>query len=387
MLEKLTRKTFRPSSLGRISRCPGSVRLELLVPGRLEIDDEDVGGGPAAERGKLLHRLVGEPPGHKDEATLSSWDLKQLNFAREFHSALEAFYAQQCGPEKAERLQEQRLEVKECEGVPEHVLPAGTADWIWIMPGGAHAEILDHKTGPNELDEEIVATQIYTYAIMLFQARAGLKSVRVRVLHWNTEQEYEQLIPRASLPGMLGRLREIIANALQEEAAIQPSFSGCAYCPALSLCPGAASVARLDYGLVTTPKISEGPALANAIERAKVGIKHLEAFLEAAKAHLIQNPGAAPGWKLTKSNPRRVLKPWAYFQTLRGIVGAEKALEAFEPHVSEGIDMVARHRKEESGGTLKAHSEEFGAELLQSGIVAPGPDVYTMRPGRKEITG
>ena len=379
MSANLDSKTFRPSSLGRIARCPGSVRLCASL--KIETpEDEELSDKAAAERGKQLHGFMASPDPAREEKELTSYDRSLLARARGYIDRLH-----EAAPETGECQSEVPLALTTCVGVPPEGLPRGTADWILWAPGRRAADIVDHKTGPNEPDEELIGPQVFAYAAMLFQAEAALRAVNVRVYHWASDTEYSRKIQRNELPFMVGRIREIILAALDENAKLVPSASGCSYCPALAKCPAAAMLPALPYNMVITP-VSDGHALANAIDRAKTAQKHLEAFLDWARAYVNDHPGAAPGWKIQKTHPRKVMKPFAYFQRLRAEVGPEKALEAFEAHVTAGLDLLARHRKEELGGTLKQHVEEIGTVLLEEGIIQPGDEVLSLRPAKKEIT-
>ena len=238
------------SRTDRFMQCPGSYRLESLMPYEP--------AGEAAAIGTAIHELseiiltgkeipVGTDPDH-------------LSMAQSYANFVNAL---------VENPRKKLIEVNLDEGLKSlHPALGGTADAVLV--DGNHLHILDLKTGRVPVD----ATdnkQLLTYALGAMRQLKAPDTIECtmhifqpRVGHskWTVSGNYLNLHGR--------RLLEAAELALTGDAPTSPSVDACRYCKAKTICPSmrqkVQETARLDFkpDTTVTPEMLDNAALVAA---------------------------------------------------------------------------------------------------------------------------
>lgn len=273
------------SRIQRVMDCPGSVRLEALMPYEPP--------GEAAAIGTAIHEL--------SERILNGHEIDDPDINPD-HLAMAQEYANFINtlvPNPRKRLIEVNLDA----GLKSlHPALGGTADAILV--DGNHLTIVDLKTGRVPVEAEN-NKQLMTYALgamrqlnapadivctmHIFQPRAGHSKWTVNGI--DLINHGHDLVNSARL-------------ALSPDAPTIPSPDACKYCRAKTVCPSlrqkVQDSARKDFSTetVVTPEM---------IELAKLAEKWSEAVLEAAKQQ-ITNGATISGWNLKPGRKTRFWK-------------------------------------------------------------------------------
>jgi len=247
-----TRKHARLSAsrTDRFMQCPGSYRLESLMPYEP--------AGEAAAIGTAIHELseiilsgkeipVGTDPDH-------------LSMAQGYANFVNTL---------VENPRKKLIEVNLDEGLQSlHPALGGTADAVLV--DGNHLHVIDLKTGRVAVEAQD-NKQLLTYALgamRQFKAPSSIQCTmhifQPRVGHskWTVSGNYLELHGR--------RLLEAAELALTSDAPTNPSVDACRYCKAKTICPSmrekVQEVARSDFKPDTaiTPEMLDDAALVAA---------------------------------------------------------------------------------------------------------------------------
>ena len=269
----------------RFMQCPGSVRLESLMPYEP--------AGEAAALGTALHEL--------SERILRGEQIDDPDIAPE-HIEMAQSYANYVNG-ISENPRKKLIEVNLDAGLKSlHPALGGTADAILVE--GNHLHVIDAKFG-RVLVEAENNKQLMTYALgamrqlnapadiictmHIFQPRAGHSKWTVNGV--DLISHGHDLVNSARL-------------ALSPDAPTNPSPDACKYCRAKTICPSlrqkVQDSARKDFSTETT-------VTPEMIELAKLAEKWSEAVLEAAKQQLT-NGATIPGWNLKPGRKTRFWK-------------------------------------------------------------------------------
>jgi hypothetical protein len=269
----------------RFMQCPGSVRLESLMPYEP--------AGEAAALGTALHEL--------SERILRGEQIDDPDIAPE-HIEMAQSYANYVNG-ISENPRKKLIEVNLDAGLKSlHPALGGTADAILVE--GNHLHVIDAKFG-RVLVEAENNKQLMTYALgamrqlnapadiictmHIFQPRAGHSKWTVSGI--DLVNHGHDLVNSARL-------------ALSPDAPTNPSPDACKYCRAKTICPSlrqkVQDSARKDFSTETT-------VTPEMIELAKLAEKWSEAVLEAAKQQ-ITNGATITGWNLKPGRKTRFWK-------------------------------------------------------------------------------
>ena len=247
-----TRKHARLSAsrTDRFMQCPGSYRLESLMPYEP--------AGEAAAIGTAIHEL--SEIILRDGAIPAGTDPDHLSMAQGYANFINAL---------VENPRKKLIEVNLDEGLQSlHPALGGTADAILV--DGNHLHVVDLKTGRVAVD----ATdnkQLLTYALgamRQFKAPSTIECTmhifQPRVGHskWTVSGNYLELHGR--------RLLEAAELALSSDASTSPSPDACRYCRAKTICPSmrekVQETARSDFlpDTAITPEMLDDAVLVTA---------------------------------------------------------------------------------------------------------------------------
>ena len=287
-----TRKHARLSAsrTDRFMSCPGSYRLESLMPYEP--------AGEAAAIGTAIHELSeiilrnGEIPAGTDPD----------------HVAMAQSYADFVNT-LVENPRKKLIEVNLDEGLKSlHPALGGTADAVLV--DGDHLHVIDLKTGRVAVDAEN-NKQLLTYALgamRQFKAPTSITCTmhifQPRVGHskWTVSGNYLNLHSR--------RLLEAANLALSGDAPTRPSPDACRYCKAKTICPSmrekVQEVARNDFkpDMTVTPEMLDNAALVSA---------WVDAVQSAAKEQLSSGK-SIQGWTMRVGRKTKFWKDEALVQ-------------------------------------------------------------------------
>lgn len=204
---------LRASSLPRLALCPASYHLSQNAPALPESDD--------ATRGSKIHAwLAGEKvdlsPDEQDDASECLAILDNLTMRL---------------PEPDEILTEQEMSL-DVDGVT----ITGHVDRVEIR--GAHALLVDFKTGRNEVELAESNAQLGAYSLMLAASRGDIEEFTLAIIQPHARNGGSQAtFRRAELVGYWRRVCEVIRAIRAAETGPQPGVEQCRYCPAAPLCP------------------------------------------------------------------------------------------------------------------------------------------------------
>ena len=271
-----TRKHARLSAsrTDRFMQCPGSYRLESLMPYEP--------AGEAAAIGTAIHEL--------SEIILSGHEVP-ANTDKD-HVAMAQLYADFVNT-LVENPRKKLIEVNLDEGLKSlHPALGGTADAVLV--DGDHLHVVDLKTGRVAVD----ATdnkQLLTYALgamRQFKAPSHITATvhifQPRVGHSKWTVTGQDLIDHGD------RLKTAAELALTADAPTSPSVDACRYCKAKTICPSmrekVQETARLDFkpDTTVTPEMLDNAALVAA---------WADAVQTAAKAQIADGK-AITGWTM-----------------------------------------------------------------------------------------
>ena len=293
------------SRMDRVMSCPGSYRLESLMPYEP--------AGPAAAKGTAIHELSEKMlRGEEIDAnfiTMASeyagFDPEFITMAREYADFVNGYFA---NPRK------KLIEVNVDEGLKTiHYALGGTADAILVE--GDTLACIDLKTGRVAVSAED-NMQLKTYALGAMLKLNAPESINVDLVifqpgtgvsvHKTTGAELKKhghdLLAAANL-------------ALTDDAPTNPSTSNCKYCKAKPICPSMRQKvqdnARKEFADLVKQAdkddtIAVPPVTPDMIELAQLAAMWSEAVLESAKKQ-ITSGWHIIGWTL---RPGRKTKFW-----------------------------------------------------------------------------
>ena len=287
-----TRKHARLSAsrTDRFMQCPGSYRLESLMPYEP--------AGEAAAIGTAIHEL--------SEIILSGKEIPigtdpdHLSMAQGYANFINAL---------VENPRKKLIEVNLDEGLKSlHPALGGTADAILV--DGNHLHVVDLKTGRVAVDAQD-NKQLLTYALgamRQFKAPSTIECTmhifQPRVGHskWTVSGNYLELHGR--------RLLSAAELALSSDAPTNPSPDACRYCKAKTICPSmrekVQEVARNDFKPDTaiTPEMLDNAALVAAWADA----------VQAAAKDQLTNGKSIQGWTMRIGRKTKFWKDEALVQ-------------------------------------------------------------------------
>ena len=247
-----TRKHARLSAsrTDRFMQCPGSYRLESLMPYEP--------AGEAAAIGTAIHELSEIILSGKEVPTGTDPD----------HVAMAQGYADFVNT-LVENPRKKLIEVNLDEGLQSlHPALGGTADAILV--DGNHLHVIDLKTGRVAVDAED-NKQLLTYALGAMRQLKAPSTIECTMHIYQPRVGHSKWTVsglRLELHGR--RLLEAAELALTSDAPTNPSVDACRYCKAKTICPSmrekVQEVARSDFKPDTaiTPEMLDDAALVAA---------------------------------------------------------------------------------------------------------------------------
>jgi CRISPR/Cas system-associated exonuclease Cas4 (RecB family) len=351
----------RASKIGLISLCPGSHQLSASLPPEvLELKESD-----AATMGTTLHACMAaeDPYLHGVSLGLGDWELGMLSRATGWEdTCIQTFMAGHPSG-KFHTAAEHEFPLISLDGVEEDLLPTGHADRVvW---NDEHGIILDYKFGRNPLEKEILAPQLLTYAVGFLEEFPAAKAVEVVAYHTAEDAEYFEVVHRADLPAIKGRLAAIILATQEAAPLFRPGRLQCQHCPANAICPVAHREMRRLVQWVGRSLADRSPAeRAELLDVAKLAKAAAESVIDAVKGQIQIAPGSVPGWRLKERSSRVIEDTPGVLGALAPWVSVEESLATARPSITRIESLFAAKYVEKEGGTKKAAKEKLETLMI-----------------------
>ena len=271
-----TRKHARLSAsrTDRFMQCPGSYRLESLMPYEP--------AGEAAAIGTAIHEL--SELILRDGAIPTGTDPDHLSMAQGYANFVNSL---------VENPRKKMIEVNLDEGLKSlHPALGGTADAILV--DGNHLHVIDLKTGRVAVDAQD-NKQLLTYALGAMRQLKAPSSIECTMHIYQPRVGHSKWTVSGNRLNLHGeRLKSAAELALTDDAPTSPSLDACRYCKAKTICPSmrekVQETARSDFkpDMTVTPEMLDNAALVAA---------WADAVQSAAKEQLA-NGKAIQGWTM-----------------------------------------------------------------------------------------
>ena len=360
---------YRPSSLGRVRLCPGSVSLseKLIREGKVKSS-----GSPEAMEGTLLHRCVEEndiPPELNEEqisAVQKCMDYK----ADRTQQAYPDSQVYEVYNEKALHLYDTR------EGFG-HLL-SGTIAYLGFE--GRSGFIIDWKFGRLPLPEESVMLQLACYSAMAMQ-HYELETVSAFVYMPRGGWEYKVKFEGGADHLIENIIKPVIAEAEKEDAPRASSFEACQYCTALLRCPEAMEnvealqrISNKGQGPVIDPETVD-----QTIEKIKISEKIGKAYLAEAKKYY-EDGGSSQNWGMISR--KGSLKIDGGTRSVYDLVSRDLTQDEFMTICRVSLPKLRKLYIEKKGLDKKKGTEDF--ERALEPLTSRGKDVQVLQKKRDQ---
>ena len=273
------------SRIQRVMDCPGSVRLEALMPHEPP--------GEAAAIGTAIHEL--------SERILNGHEIDDPDVNTD-HLAMAQEYANFINT-LVDKPRKKLIEVNLDIGLKSlHPALGGTADAVLV--DGNHLHVCDLKTG-RVLVEAENNKQLMTYALgAMRQFNAPLDIICTMHIFQPRAGHSKWTVNGVDLINHGHDLRNAAALALTPDAPTNPSPDACKYCKAKPICPSMRQKVQDNARKDFAPDTAITPEM---IELAKMAETWADAVLTAAKQQLT-NGATITGWNLKPGRKTRFWK-------------------------------------------------------------------------------
>lgn len=355
MPDPITHHPFSPSTLQRLSLCPGSWRMTKDIPEPPQSEN--------AAEGTKLHEAVAT--GNMDGLTAEQQTL--LEDCMQFESVLS---------HPSDTIEhEVRLDISDYDG---NQIVFGTADVVLVHEDG-NSDIIDWKFGRTPAPSAEGNFQLAAYALGVFQ-KWNCKAVTCHIyqprLHFHSEYTFTK--PKNILCNILS----IISKAQSEIILLCASDEACRYCRAASTCPAC----NQRYGLVPADvqnnMLTDPDKLLTLWERAQMATKLVEQ-IKAAVTDYINEHGSLGDWTLEQRDGKREISDVSkLYERVAHMMNGHDLSECYTVKLSAVLDkLTERYQKlaEHNGEKmLKKEAKKRAEELIEDLIVrAPGTAVLT----------
>lgn len=358
-MPEITHHPFSPSTLQRLSLCPGSWRMTKDIPEPTQSDD--------AAEGTKLHEAVST--GNLDGLTAEQQE--SVTACIDFKNALI-----NQSPGVVYDFSEMKVSVFDDDGETE--LTNGFIDFAVTRDDGT-ADLVDWKFGRGDVPDANGNYQLAAYALGVMQ-NFGCKSVTAHIfqprIHAHTSYTF------TNAEAILHNIKFIINRAKSETMILSASDEACRYCRAASTCPAC----NQRYGLVPADiqnnMLSDPAKLLSLWERAQMATKLVDA-IKSAVTDYIKEHGSLGDWTLEQRAGKREVSDVAkLYERIQGMITSHDLAECYSVKVSALLDkMTERIQKtaeHEGRKLLKKDAKKQAETMIQDLLVrAPGSAVLT----------
>jgi hypothetical protein len=298
---------FRPSSMLRRSKCPGSLALESTLPESGDDDDE------YRSEGRYLHSLVADPSLPRDECKP-----QQLELVESVEMA-EMEVLKRVGADAPAIIH--HTETTFSFVINDGVFFSGTPDSVWVFKKPSVAVVSDRKFGFKAVQQADANLQLRTYLAMI----ADVYPVDLYYGIITQPRVSHKPFVVCYTPVDIARSRRDIEgywNACHApDAPRRPSPDGCEFCRAQAVCPEFKSWAFALEKSAHLPSAQwSDETWSEFLTKRPIVEKFCKERLEDAKLIKAANPDRLPGWVLRPGAEVRhctdAIKAWASLEFL-----------------------------------------------------------------------
>lgn len=349
---------FSPSTLQRLSLCPGSWRMTKDIPEPPQSDD--------AAEGTKLHEAIAT-------GCLDDLDAEQqaaVTACDEFAESL--IYPTDTIP--LETICEYKVAIEDEDGI----LTEGIVDFA-VIHSDKTADLVDWKFGRTPAPDANKNFQLAAYALGIMQ-KFGCHSVTAHIfqprIHAHTSYTF------TNAEAILHNIRFIINRAKQDSILLCASDEACRYCRAASTCPAC----NQRYGLVPADvqnnMLSDPAKLLDLWERSQMASKLVDA-IKAVVTDYIKEHGSLGDWTLEpRAGKREIRDTTELYQRISGLLNSHDLAECYSVKVNaildkltERIQKTAEHNNVK---ILKKDAKKQAEDMIEDLLVrAPGSAVLT----------
>ena len=354
-MTEITHHPFSPSTLQRLSLCPGSYRMSKDIPEPPQSED--------AAEGTMLHEAVAKT------------NLDGLTAEQE-SSVIDCLAIRESVTIDGDKtLSEYKVTVQN-EAAEE--LTSGYIDFAAIHADKT-ADIIDWKFGGTPVPEANRNFQLAAYALGVMQT-FGVTSVTAHIVQPRIAQHTYYTF--ANPAAILHNLETIIGKAKSETLVLSASDEACRYCRAASTCPAC----NQRYGLVPADvqnnMLTDPAKLLDLWERAQLASKLVEQIKQAVTDYINEH-GSLGDWTIEQRAGRREISDTAaLYERVSGILNSHDLADCYSIKVNAVLEKLAAkiiQSATANGAKIlkkdaKAQAEEMIEDLL---VRAPGSAVLT----------
>lgn len=280
---------------------------------------------------------------------------------------------------------------------------AGYLDHAIVSADETQAEVIDYKFGKNAVSESKDNLQGISYMLGLKKLFPKLQRCWVRFIMPHIDEKSEHLFDLTNTDELYLRIRTVVGRAVEaaknpdDFSAARPNVGTCLFCAHVGRCP---AVAKMVIQLGQKFKPLQIPANVNpttiydpadvdmGLRLADVAKTWAEAFRRQATEKTIENTDFVPeGYVLVSMQKRKLLDPHKFAAMAKNFLPPELHVEVDKLFdiplgpVEELISTVAPR------GSKEKTVDEFGARLLDAGVVELGNPFAFLRQSKKQDKG
>ncbi len=350
---------FSPSSLERLSLCPGSYALNKKAPKKPKNKD--------AESGDFLHECIATQ-------SFSNGDRECDSNEKEIVYGCIELVTKIAKENNVSYLNyEELLNIKK----NEKILTYGTTDVVMTIGAKKKGIIIDWKTG---WDYSITSAkenlQMAAYALGVMQ-KYNVCSVDtyVHMPRMQKTTKYTYTKPDK----ILATIEHIINEAKKKDAILSASEKACKYCPGKTICPKIKqefekiATVKKDLKVKHIHEIQDEEAIAVYYEKAQIVKKIISAIEDRAKEFAISNDGKCGKYKIqTRRGKRSISSPQEAYEHLSETLSGADFASACTVAISRLEKIYAEKRSNNSDLSKAASKKEMSEKL--GGIITHGND-------------
>ena len=360
MSDPIIHHPFSPSTLQRLSLCPGSWRMSKDIPEPPKSED--------AAEGTMLHEAVAK-------TNLDGLTAEQESAVIDCLAIRESVTL-----DGDKTLSEYKVTVQN-EAAEE--LTSGYIDYAAIHSDKT-ADIVDWKFGRTPVPEANRNFQLAAYALGVMQT-FGVTSVTAHIVQPRIAQHTYYTF--ANPAAILHNLETIIGKAKSETLILSASDEACRYCRAASTCPAC----NQRYGLVPADirenMLTDPTTLLNLWERAQVAQKLVDQIKQAVTDYINEH-GSLGDWTIEQRAGRReVSDTAALYERVSQFLSGHELAECYSVKVSSVLDKLAEKIIKSAAANdvkvLKKDAKKQAEEMIEDLLVRGQGSAVLTRGGRQ----
>lgn len=279
---------------------------------------------------------------------------------------------------------------------------AGYLDFAVVSADETEAEIIDWKFGRNAVTEAKDNLQGISYMLGLKKKFPKLRRCWVRFVQPHIDEKSEHLFDLTNTDELYLRLRVVVGRSVEAHkrndfSDARPNVGTCLFCAHVGKCPAVAKLMvqlghkfkPLQIPNNVNPTTLYDPADVDmGLRLADVAKTWAEAFRRQATEKTIENTDFVPeGYILVSNQKRKLLDPHKFAAMAKNFLPPEMHAEVdklFDIPLGPVEDLISMSAPR---GSKEKTVDEFGARLLEAGVVELGNPFAFLRQSKKSDKG